>query len=138
MPANSYPRFINYELNNPQVWILKDDDGRDYGYIQPMTCRLTLCFIVHLIVVVNYEPPPWVKMVTLIDVGVWKFMGMIWFTCADILFNSQCSREVVRPMSPVNGLILLSLIYNWKVINLGWFWLYPTTNMDRLLSQIQR
>ena len=102
-----------------------------------MTCHPTLRFIVHCIVTVDYDPPRLETRVTLIDAGVCRHMGMIRFTCAHILFNVICEHEVARPMSPVHGHIFLSPLYNWQDIHLGWCWLYPTKNMDRILSQIQ-
>ena len=57
MPANSYPLFINHDLNKPQVWLLNDYDDEDGGYIHLMAFRQTLRFMVHRIVSVEYEPP---------------------------------------------------------------------------------
>ena len=137
MPANRYPWFINHELNNPEVRILKDDDGKGNGYIRSMAWRPTFSFIFRRIVAVDYEPPHWETRVILINSGVCRRMGMMWFTCAHIYFNGRCALEVASPMSPVHGLIFRSPLYNFQVVHLGWCWLYPTTDMGRLLSQIQ-
>ena len=137
MPQMPQIKWPGRELNKPHVWILKDNDGKEGGYIHPMACRPMLRFIVHCIVVVDYAPPCWEKRVSLIHAGVCRRVSMIRFTCAHTLFNGWCAWEVARPMSPVHGLIFRSPLYNFQVVHLGWCWLYPTTDMGRLLSQIQ-
>ena len=67
-----------------------------------------------------------------ISVGV-QFSRWVMF----VIFISTVGSEVARPMSPVYGLILLSPLYNWQVINLGWCWLYTTMSINQLSSQIQ-
>ena len=57
MPASCYPLFINHELNKLQVCILKDNDGEDDRDVHPMVFCLTLRFIFHRIVSVDYEHP---------------------------------------------------------------------------------